>query len=199
MSCTLVSKNEFVLRPNFCFTICRILKRDAIQIKHYYYYYYLFVTVGTTPSGDVNIEYNSGTPLEITCNLNPNHELLQKILSDETADNSKSKLLSQKIMFYKNDERVAKQYVSIINSTAAQLRVSNLSASSDVYTCMVCLDKNNHGIKLSKAADISSINMALRNSIMNTVGYRPNESVDTDIGVCLNNVNVGCKYNYPIL
>ncbi|XP_060848047.1 cytokine receptor-like [Rhopalosiphum padi] len=148
---------------------------------------------GTTPSGDVNIEYNSGTPLEITCNLNPNHELLQKILSDETADDSKSKLLSQKIMFYKNDERVAKQYVSIINSTAAQLRVSNLSASSDVYTCMVCLDKNNHGIKLSKAADISSINMALRNSIMNTVGYRPNESVDTDIGVCLNNVNVGYK------
>ncbi|XP_025196272.1 cytokine receptor-like [Melanaphis sacchari] len=145
---------------------------------------------GTTPSGDIFIEYNNGTPLEITCVLNPNHELLQSTLSYDVVDNDKSKLLSQRIRFFKNDGRVANQYVSIVNSTAAQLRIPNPPESSDVYTCMVCLDENNPSI-VSKLARLSSIRK--RNSIINSIGYHPKESHDTDIGVCLNNVYVGYK------
>ncbi|CAH1731218.1 unnamed protein product [Aphis gossypii] len=147
---------------------------------------------GTIPSGDIFLEYNSSTPLEITCILNPDHDLLRKMVRDDVADGNKSKLPSHRIRFYKNDGRVAQQYITIINSTAAQLRVSNPPASFDVYSCLLCLDENDNSVDLFKTSDMSSINMALRNSI-NTIGYHPKDSHDLDIGVCLNNVFVGYK------
>jgi len=156
-------------------------------------YIIYYIILGTIPSGDINLEYNSNTPLEILCILNPDHDLLQKMVSDDAADSNKSKLPSHRIRFYKNDERVAQKYITIINSTAAQLRVSNPPASFDVYSCMLCLDENDNSVDKSKTSDISSINMVLRNSI-NTIGYHPKDSHDSDIGVCLNNVFVGCEF-----
>jgi len=168
-----------------------IFMHNAIQIN----YNIFFEILGTSPSGEIFIEYNSSTPLEISCVLNPNHELLQKVLRDNAADGNKSALLSQRIRFYKNEERVPKQYVSIINSTAAQLRVPNPPVGSDVYTCVICLEKNNHCAELSKSSG-TSINNALQNSNINTVEYHRSKSQashDDCIGVCLNNVFVGCK------
>ncbi|KAL4103265.1 hypothetical protein QTP88_018642 [Uroleucon formosanum] len=136
----------------------------------------------TSPSGDITIEYNSGTPLEITC----------KVFSDNAADDN---LLSHRIRFYRNDERVPEQYVSIINSTAAQLRVLNPPASFDIYKCMVCLDKNNHFVQRSKSSGTSIIN-ALKKYLVNTVESHLSDSHDLHddcIGVCLNNVFVGYK------
>lgn len=131
--------------------------------------------------------------MEITCVLNPNHDLLQKVFSDNAADDN---LLSHRIRFYRNDERVPEQYVSIINSTAAQLRVPNPPASFDVYKCMACLDKNNHFVQRSKSPD-TSINSALKKYLVNTVESHPSSDshdIHNDcIGVCLNNVFVGCK------
>lgn len=114
------------------------------------------------------------------------------MLRDNAVDENKSTLLSQRIRFYKNVERVPKQYVSIINSTAAQLRVPNPPAGSDVYTCIICLDKNNHCNELSKSSGTSIIN-ALKNSNRNAVGSHSSRTHDDGIGVCLNNVFVGCK------
>lgn len=113
------------------------------------------------------------------------------MLRDNAVDENKS-TLSQRIRFYKNEERVPKQYVSIINSTAAQLRVPNPPAGSDVYTCMICLDKNNHCNELSKLSG-TSINNALKNSNLNAVGSHSSKTQDGSIGVCLNKVFVGCK------
>eukprot|EP00102_Acyrthosiphon_pisum_P019205 XP_016656415.1 PREDICTED: cytokine receptor-like [Acyrthosiphon pisum] len=149
----------------------------------------------TSPTGEIFIEYNSGTPLEILCVLNPNHDQLQKVYSDNAADGNKSKLLSHRIRFYRNDERMPEQYVSIVNSTAAQLCVPNPPASSDVYKCMVCLDINNHFVEPSKSSG-TSINNTLQKNIVNTVELHPSDSHDSHddcIGVCLNNVFVGYK------
>ena len=136
--------------------------------------------------------------MEILCVLNPNHDQLQKVFSDNAADGNKSIILSHRIRFYRNDERVPEQYVSIINSTAAQLCVPNPPASSDVYKCMVCLDKNNHFVEPSKSIipDGTSINNTLQKNIVNTVESHTSDSYDSHddcIGVCLNNVFVGCK------
>lgn len=119
------------------------------------------------------------------------------MVSDDAADGKKSKLPSHRIRFYKNDERVPQQYITIINSTAAQLRLSNLSASFDVYSCMLCLDEKDNSVDTSKTSDTLSINMALRNSIK-TIDYHPKGSHDSDIGVCLNNVFVGCEFT-PVI
>lgn len=114
------------------------------------------------------------------------------MFSDNAADDN---LLSHRIRFYRNDERVPEQYVSIINSTAAQLRVLNPPASFDIYKCMVCLDKNNHFVQRSKSSGTSIIN-ALKKYLVNTVESHLSDSHDLHddcIGVCLNNVFVGCK------
>jgi len=154
---------------------------------------FFFPILGTSPTGEIFIEYNSGTPLEILCVLNPDHDELQKVFSDNAAHSNKSKLLSHRIRFYRNDERVPEQYVSIINSTAAQLCVPNPPASSDdVYKCVVCLDKNNHFVEPSKLSG-TPINSTLQKNIVTTVESRPSDSHDDCIGVCLNNVSVGCK------
>lgn len=129
--------------------------------------------------------------MEILCVLNPDHDQLQKVFSDNAADGNKSELLSHRIRFYRNDERMPEQYVSIINSTAAQLCVPNPPASSDVYKCLVCLDENNHFAEPSKSSG-TSINNTLQKNIVNTVESHPSDSDDC-IGVCLNNVFVGCK------
>lgn len=113
------------------------------------------------------------------------------MVRDDSADGNKSKQLSQRIGFYKNNERVPTKYVTIINSTAAQLRVSNPSASSDVYICLIFLDNKN--VDPSTLSKIPSTNTVLQNSIGNTVGSRALESHGSHIGVCLNHVFVGCK------
>lgn len=184
MFCTLVPKNKF-----FYIILSVPQTLNSLNKKLYKSIIIFFSILGTTPNGKILVEHNSNTPLEIACVLNPNHELLQKVLSDNADEGNKSILLSQRIRFYKNEECVPKQYVSIINSTAAQLRVPNPPTGSDVYTCMVCVDKNNKCAQVSK----SSVKNALQKSIINTVGSHSSNSHDDCIGVCFNNVIVGCK------
>jgi hypothetical protein len=105
-------------------------------------YYFVYVLLETIPRGDIILEYNSGVPLEITCILDPDNAIVQSQLLKQTDDEHKTKLLSQRILFYKYEERVSDQYVSIINNTAARLRIPNHPPGVNIYSCILLLDNN---------------------------------------------------------
>lgn len=105
-------------------------------------------------------------------------------------------------MFYKNSEVVPRQYVTIINATAAQLRIPNPPVGQDTYYCTLLLDyeqRQNESYGNS-SGDHSYIMSSNGSSTLPTVHY-VTSGLDTNgshplgshVGVCLNRVYVGCK------
>ncbi|XP_025417183.1 cytokine receptor-like [Sipha flava] len=131
----------------------------------------------TIPRGDIILEYNSGVPLEITCILDPDNAIVQSQLLKQTDDEHKTKLLSQRILFYKYEERVSDQYVSIINNTAARLRIPNHPPGVNIYSCILLLDNNQ---------TLNEQPFSLKTSA-------PSPVLPQETGVCLNTVYVGYK------
>uniref|UniRef100_A0A2S2NC68 Cytokine receptor n=1 Tax=Schizaphis graminum TaxID=13262 RepID=A0A2S2NC68_SCHGA len=156
----------------------------------------------TVPRGDIVIEYGTGVPLEITCVLDPDNEKVRNLFRNVTADGVEATTPSQRIMFYKNAERVSRQYMTIINSTAARLHISDPPAGRDTYYCTLLLDEQlrpNHDYDKSSDAQLSS-----QSSDPTTFPTQPPTSLETsgppslvsqasEVGVCLNSVAVGYK------
>eukprot|EP00102_Acyrthosiphon_pisum_P024183 XP_016661393.1 PREDICTED: phosphatidylinositol phosphatase PTPRQ isoform X2 [Acyrthosiphon pisum] len=157
----------------------------------------------TVPRGDIVIEYGSGTPLEITCVLDPDNKKVQNLFRNDTTNSGEVKTPSQRILFYKNAERVFKQYVTIINATAAQLRISNPPASLDTYYCVLLLDgqlgsnqsyDNITGIQLlSTPSSGSSTFPTIPLTSLETSEPPSLVSQTSEVRVCLNRVAVGYK------
>ncbi|KAL4103291.1 hypothetical protein QTP88_018668 [Uroleucon formosanum] len=154
---------------------------------------------GTVPSGDIVLEYGSGVPLEITCNLKTDTIIVQSLFHAGKDRSNKTKFPSHRIMFYKNAEIVPKQYVTIVNATAAQLRIPNLPAGQDTYYCTLLLDyehrKNeSHG---NSGVDImqSYVSSTLPTVGHDVIGSNTNRSqqLGSQVGVCFNRVYVGYK------
>lgn len=80
--------------------------------------------------------------MEITCILDPDNAIVQSQLLNQTDNEHKTKLLSERIVFYKYGERVPNQYVSIINPMAARLRIPNHPPGVNIYSCILLLDNN---------------------------------------------------------
>lgn len=163
---------------------------------------FFFFVSETIPRGDIVIEYSSGVPLEITCILDPDNAIVQSQLRELSDNENETQLLSQWIVFYKYAERVPKQYVSIINATAAQLRIPNPPAGLNIYDCILLLDKQrrlndsydtNSGAQLSTLPDDSSRFSTVQPTSLETSGPPPLMPQEAGIGVCLNTVHVGCK------
>jgi len=166
--------------------------------------YIVLIILVTVPRGDIVIEYGSGTPLEITCVLDPDNEIVQNLFRNETADGREAKTPSQRIMFNKNAERVSGQYVTIINATAAQLRISDPPAGRDTYYCVLLLD-DQMGPNLGNDNNMSSAEwFSTPPSDSSTFPTPPPTSLETsgppslvsqtsEVGVCLNSVAVGCE------
>jgi len=164
---------------------------------------YIVVTIiGTVPSGDIVLEYGSGVPLEITCILQSDTIIVQNLFRDRMDSSNKTKLPSHRIMFYKNAEIVPRQYVTIVNATAAQLRIPNPPAGKDTYYCTLLLDYERHQNEsyVNSSGDHQDIMPSYVSSMLPTVeqevtGSNPNRShlLGSQVGVCLNTVYVGCK------
>lgn len=162
----------------------------------------MLIILVTIPRGDIVIEYGSGTPLEITCVLDPDNDQVQSLYrNDTTADGGEAKTPSQRIMFYKNAERVSRQYMTIINETAAQLRISDPPAGRDTYYCTLLLDDQagpNHsddnisGAQSTPSSDSSTFPTPPPTSL-ETSGPPSLVSQSSEVGVCLNSVAVGCE------
>lgn len=140
------------------------------------------------------MEYGSGVPLEITCILDIENNILQNIIR-QSVDGSFSKQPSQKIIFHKNFEPISGQYVSIINSTTAQMRLVNPPVGQDIYYCALLLhnqQRKNH------SNDTTNVTREL--STLKTNGVFPPTRVfshtyqESIVEVCLNRVFVGCEF-----
>jgi len=165
--------------------------------------YVVLIILVTFPRGDIVIEYGSGTPLEITCVLDPDNENVRNLFRNDTTDGGEAKTPSQRILFYKNAERVSRQYMTIINATAAQLRISNPPAGRDTYYCVLLLDDQpglNHSYDNMSTAQL----LSTPSSDSSTFPTPPPTSLETsgppslvsqtsEVGVCLNSVAVGCE------
>ncbi|KAL5237159.1 hypothetical protein ACI65C_004569 [Semiaphis heraclei] len=155
----------------------------------------------TIPRGDIVIEYGSGTPLEITCVLDPDNEQVQSLYRNDTTDGGEAKTPSQRIVFYKNAERVSKQYMTIINETAAQLRISDPPAGRDTFYCTLLLDNqagpNHSNDNISDAQSTTSSDSSTfptpPPTSLETSGPPSLVSQSSEVGVCLNSVAVGYK------
>ncbi|XP_022172088.1 cytokine receptor-like isoform X2 [Myzus persicae] len=157
----------------------------------------------TVPRGDIVIEYGSGTPLEITCVLDPDNEKVKSLFRNDSTDGGEAKTPSQRIMFYKNAERVSKQYMTIINATAAQLRISDPPAGLDTYYCTLLLDHQvgpNHSYDNISSAQLLSTPASDPTTFptppptsLETSGPPSLVSQSSEVGVCLNSVAVGYK------
>lgn len=164
--------------------------------------YIVVKIIGTVPSGDIVLEYGSGVPLEITCILQSDTIIVQNLFRDRTDSSNKTKLPSHRIMFYKNAEIVPKQYVTIVNATAAQLRIPNPPVGRNTYYCTVLLDyeRRQNDSYVNSDGDHSSTTLSSGPSTLPPVQPAPTSS-DTNgshqpgsqLGVCLNTVYVGCK------
>lgn len=107
------------------------------------------VFAGTFPKGDIVLEYGSGAPLEITCVLDPENDLVRNLSRGSgggrrrtAADNGgggSTSWPSHRITFRKNSERLPERYVTVLNSTAALLRIPDPPAGRDTYNCMLVL------------------------------------------------------------
>lgn len=158
--------------------------------------------IGTVPTGDIILEYGSGVPLEITCILQSDTIIVQNLLRDRTDSCNKTKFPSHRIIFYKNAEIVPRQYVSIVNATAAQLRIPNPPAGQDTYYCTLLLDyeRSKNESYGNSSGDHPNIMPSNVSSTFPTVedevtGSNTNGShlLGSQVGVCLNRVYVGCK------
>jgi len=161
---------------------------------------YIVVTIiGTVPSGDIILEYGSGVPLEITCILQSDTIIVQNLFRDRTDSNNKTQFPSHRIVFYKNAEIVPRQYVTIVNATAAQLRIPNPPAGQDTYYCTLLLDyerrKNESYTNFSGDIMPSNVSSTLPTVEDQVTGSNTNGShlLGSQVGVCLNRVYVGCK------
>ncbi|XP_025196270.1 cytokine receptor-like [Melanaphis sacchari] len=157
---------------------------------------------GTVPSGDIILEYGSGVPLEITCILQSDTIIVQNLFRDRMDSNNKTKFPSHRIVFYKNDEIVPRQYVTIVNATAAQLRIPNPPAGRNTYYCTLLLDyepRQNDSYDKSDGNDSSTILSSDSSTFppvqLATTSSVTNEShqLGSQLGVCLNTVYVGHK------
>jgi len=163
--------------------------------------------IGTVPIGDIALEYGSGVPLEITCILQSDTLIVQNLFRDRTDSSNKTKFPSHRIIFYKNSERVPRQYVTIVNATAAQLRIPNPPVGQDTYYCILLLDyeRRQNDSYPNSSGDNSSTTLSTSSFKMSTVQPAATE-LDTNgphllgsqIGVCLNRVYVGCKLNITL-
>lgn len=168
----------------------------------------------TVPKGDIVLEYGGGVPLEITCILDPDNEQVRNLFR---AGDGEPRVPSRRIIFYKNAERVSRQYVTAVNATAALLRIPDPPAGHDVYSCRLLLDSpqwrhgnhSAHGVtgvtrplsSYPPAADEDDDNDD-RQSVLSTVlptsletsGPPPLVPQDSEAGVCFNSVFVGCEY-----
>ncbi|XP_026821752.1 cytokine receptor-like isoform X1 [Rhopalosiphum maidis] len=157
---------------------------------------------GTVPSGDIVLEYGSGVPLEITCILQSDTIIVQNLFRDRTDSSNKTKFPSHRIMFYKNAEIVPKQYVTIVNATAAQLRIPNPPVGRNTYYCTLLLDyeRRQNDSYVDSDGDHSSTTLSSGPSTFPPVQPAPT-SLNTNgshqpgsqLGVCLNTVYVGHK------
>jgi len=160
----------------------------------------LIIILVTIPRGDIVIEYGTGVPLEITCVLDPDNEKVRNLYRNHTADGGEAYTPSQRILFYKNAERVSRQYMTIINSTAAQLRIPNPPAGRDTFYCTLLLDDP----LLPSHDNSSDAQLSTQSSDLSTFPTQPPTSLETsgppslvsqasEVGVCLNSVAVGCE------
>lgn len=158
--------------------------------------------VGTVPSGDIVLEYGSGVPLEITCILQSDTIIVQNLFRERKDSNNKTKFPSHRITFYKNAEIVPSQYVTIVNATAAQLRIPNPPAGQNTYYCTLLLDyeRQQNDSYANPDGDHSSTTSSGDSSTLPPVQPATTSSakkgsyqLGSQLGVCLNTVYVGCK------
>ncbi|XP_050530004.1 cytokine receptor [Daktulosphaira vitifoliae] len=157
---------------------------------------------GTFPKGDIVLEYDSGNPLDITCVLDPEHKTIKKLLKNKIDDLND---LGQNLIFHRNSERIPKEYVTVINSTAARLIIPKPPAGIFTYYCKLLLDERRREILSNNYNDENGAQMSSGKSIespllstvqptsLETSGPPPLIGQDFEIGVCLNTVSVGYK------
>lgn len=80
------------------------------------------VIIGTWPTNDIILEY--GQSLRILCILN------QTIVDKEFPGKNASNL-----SFYRNDKKMEREYIRIINSTTIEMFVEKPPPSHDMYHC----------------------------------------------------------------
>lgn len=164
----------------------------------------LCIISGTVPRGDIVLEHGKGVPLEITCILDPDNEIVQNLFHDQNIDANDIKQPSQRILFYKNAERVPMEYVSVINSTAAKLHIPDPPVGSVIYYCKLLLDKGRrmnqtrYDIPASSSYEQSALSTVQPTSL-ETSGPLLLTPPDREIGVCLNKVDVGCELHLNTL
>jgi len=160
------------------------------------------IIIETVPSGNIILEYGSGVPLEIMCILKSDTIIVQNLFGDRTDSSNKTEFPSHRIIFYKNAEIVPRQYVSIVNATAAQLRIPNPPAGQDTYYCTLLLgyERRQNESYGNSSGGYSHTMSSYGSSTLPPVKYVATGS-DTNgshllgsyVGVCLNRVYVGCK------
>lgn len=161
------------------------------------------VSAGTFPKGDIVLEYDSGNPLDITCVLDPEHKTIKKLLKNKIDDSTND--LGQNLIFHRNSERIPREYVTVINATAARLIIPKPPAGVYTYYCKLLLDErrreilsNNYneenGAQISSGKTVeSSVLSTVLPTSLETSGPPPLMGQDFEIGVCLNTVSVGCE------
>lgn len=158
--------------------------------------------IGTVPSGDIILEYGSGVPLEITCILQSDTIIVQNLFRERIDSNNKIKFPSHSIAFYKNAEIVPSQYVTIVNATAAQLRIPNPPAGRNTYYCTLLLDyerrqndsyANPNGDHSSTTSSSDSSTLPPVQPATTSLATNGSHQLRSQLGVCFNTVYVGCK------
>lgn len=132
------------------------------------------------------MEYGSGVPLEITCVLDPKNKVVQKMIQSSVGVEQPS----QNIVFNKDVVPIPEKYVTIINSTAAQIRFANLPVSVENYYCGLIIDLqkiNNHSLDTTTVASESS-------TLKKNLFVPPTDEDLILVYVCGNKVSVGCKF-----
>ncbi|XP_050436936.1 cytokine receptor-like isoform X2 [Adelges cooleyi] len=161
---------------------------------------------GTVPKGNIVLEYDNGTPLEITCALDPDNYLIKKFFKHHIGDEHYITEPSQKLLFYRNHILLSKEYITVINATAARLFMSRPPAGHNTYYCTLLLGDRRHKAKSFSSTNTSSVvgKTALESligmystaqplSIGSSKLHSYGVASDSEIGVCLNHVAVGYK------
>ncbi|XP_050425934.1 cytokine receptor-like isoform X2 [Adelges cooleyi] len=161
---------------------------------------------GTIPKGDIVLEYKSQTPLNITCVLDVDHPMIVGLLKNHEDEVDYRNKLSRNLVFYRNADRVAKEYVSAVDSTSARLFIPEPPAGLDTYRCALLLNDSRRedpgtttgnddtgGFQAyTGGANDSSVFSTVSPTSLETSGP-PSHVPDSEVGVCLNKVAVGYK------
>ncbi|KRT83594.1 Fibronectin domain-containing protein [Oryctes borbonicus] len=104
----------------------------------------------TYPVGDIMIEYNTSTPLEITC-----------IIMNETLIKENPNI-SSKLYFKKGDIIIPPDKIIVLNETSIKLFDPDLKQMTSFYTCMledttICLNNVCVGVKPQPVTDFKCI------------------------------------------